>query len=201
MIQNKVSPSSAASSPTHTLALLDAALSMSLSSPRYVPHSHDGNVAAHRTSTVMQHGSGSPAATSQQTPGVRTLSSQKASKRTSGVRNVSSKEDSPPRPSARSLAHVLPSKQRARLGSIDGSTHSGQGSPYSHVRVLSSHSIPDTLSNVVVTKISFGFSCAFYVVPGCCCSLVARSPPVLPAWEGREGRERPPALCRRPPLA
>ena len=78
MIQNNVSPSSAASSPTPSLALSDTALSMGLSSPRYAPRSHGGSVAARRTSTVMQHDSGSPANLSQQTPRARTFSSQKS---------------------------------------------------------------------------------------------------------------------------
>ena len=53
MIHNDVSPSSAASSPTPSRALSNTALSMRMSSPRYVPHSHDGSVASRRTSTDM----------------------------------------------------------------------------------------------------------------------------------------------------
>ena len=140
IIQIHVPPSSASSSPTPSLDLSDTELSMGLSSRRYAPRSHDGSVAARRTGTVMQHGRGSPATTSQQTPRERIfISSQIASKQTSGVRNLSTQKDSPPRPSASSLGHFLPSKQRARHGSSDGSTYSDQCSLPSHIGVLSSH--------------------------------------------------------------
>ena len=63
MIQYNVSPSSDASSPTPSLAWSDTALSVGSSSPRYVPRSHAGTVAARRPSRVMQHGKASPETT------------------------------------------------------------------------------------------------------------------------------------------
>ena len=151
MIQNKVSPSSASSSPTPSLALSDAALSVGLSSPSYTPRSHDGRAAVCRTSTVMHHGSRSPDTTSKHTPRVRSISSQNVSKQTPGVPNFSSQNDSPSRLSARSLTDYLPSEQRARHGSSDGSAHSGRGSRSSYVggTLVTPH--PDTPAYAVVT--------------------------------------------------
>ena len=160
---------------------------MGLSSPRYVPRSHDGSVAARLTSTVMQHGSGPPATTSQQTPRVCTFSSQKASEQTPGVRNFSSQKDSPPRPSGRSLADFLSSKQRARPGSSDGSTHSGQDSPSSHAGILLSHPIPTPPPMSLSSKFLLDFLCVL-----CRTGMLPqpnRSKPARPPRLGREGRE------------
>ena len=193
MMQNNVSPSSAASSPTPSLALSDTALSMGLWSPRYVPRSHDGSVAAHRTSTVMQHGSGPPATTSQQSPRVRIFSSQKASKQTPGVRNFSSQKDLP-RPSARSFADFLPSKQRARHGSSDGRNHSGQGSPSSHVEGLSSHPIPTPPPMSLSPKFLLDFPVRFMSYRDVAAAKSPEARPSSPPGKGgKGGNDTPPS--------